>query len=219
MPATETEQRLPANKRNPKTHRAILDATLDLLDVVRYANLTIEAITTKAGVSKATVYRWWPSKGALVAEAISRSMRVEDPPETDDFRADLITAVEISIANFARSRGGALMTALAADLIDDPALLTSFREDFVEPRRRVMGRLIDRGVREGYFAAESDAELLMDVWAGVVFYRALMKHRPIDDDLAAHLVDLVLGTPRPARRPPPRRRPAPKQKPSPRAAR
>ena len=103
------------NRRSPLAHKAIIDATLELLKTVHYPALTIESIAAAAGVGKATVYRWWPSKGALVAEAVSSTLTVEDPPETDDLRADLIAAAEISIRNYSQPTGGILFAALAAD--------------------------------------------------------------------------------------------------------
>lgn len=181
-----------APRRNAATHKAIIEATLDLLATVRYSNLTIEAIAAKAGVGKATVYRWWHSKGAVVAEAITSTLSVEDPPETDDFRADLIGALEVSIVNYSRSRGGVLIAALASDLVDDPALLSSFLESFVLPRRLVVTKLIERGIAEGDISPDCDPELLMDMWAGAVFYRSLMHHQPIADDLATKMVDTFL---------------------------
>lgn len=174
--------------------RLVLEAAATIF-AERGLEASVDAVAERAGVGKATVYRWWPSKGALVAEAIGRSLRVADPPETGDFRADLIAAVETSIANFAQPSGGVLITALAADLMDDPALLRSFLDDFVLPRRRVVMKLIARGVEEGYIPAERDCELLMDMWAGAVIYRGLMKHLPVTHDLARRLVDAVLLVP------------------------
>ena len=181
--------------RRTRTQRAIISATLELLGSVRYANLTIEAIAAKAGVGKATVYRRWPSKGAVVTEAITSTLRAEDPPATDAFPADLIAALETSIANYAGPRGRVLVAALAADLVDDPAVLSSFVEDFVQPRRRVVRSLIKRGICKGHIAPDRDPDLLMDMWAGAVIYRELMNHQPVPDDLATRMVDTVLRRP------------------------
>jgi AcrR family transcriptional regulator len=180
------------SRRSPKAHKAIIDATLELLPTVRYSNLTIEAIGAKAGVGKATVYRWWPSKGALVAEAIATKLQIEDPPHTDNFRSDLISAVEISTANYAKPPGGVFLSALVADLTHDKKLLASFLDKFVLPRRRVVTLLVDRGVREGYLPADTDSELFMDMIAGAVMYRSLMKHQPIKDDLVMRMVDALI---------------------------
>lgn len=180
------------DRRNARTHRAIIDATLELLNSVRYSNLTIEAIATKAGVGKATVYRWWPSKSAVVAEAMSSTLQLEDAPATDDFSADLVAALQEMLVNDARSHEGVLLAALASDLVDDPAQLTTLLEDFVLPRRRVVTELLERGIREGHIANDHDPDLLTDMWAGAVIYRGLMNHLPIGEDHAVRMVDGVV---------------------------
>ena len=194
-----TEMQLPqakprgsGNRRNPRAHQAILQATLDLLKTTHYPALTIEAIAAAAGVGKATVYRWWPSKGALVAEALTSALTVEDPPETDDLRADLIAAAEISIRNYAQPPGGLLITALAADLSDDPQLHESFINAFVLPRRRVVRQLLQRAIAEGLIPTNTDPELIMDMWAGAVSYRTLMRHAEPSSNLATELVEALL---------------------------
>ena len=185
------------NRRNPHTHKAIIDATLDLLKTVHYPDLTIESIAAAAGVGKATVYRWWPSKGALVAEAVSSTLTVEDPPESGDLHADLVAAAEISIRNYARPPGGILVTALAADLATDPELLQSFIARFALPRRTTVRKLIQRAAEEGLITPHLDPELVMDMWAGAVIYRSLMKHTPIGNHFAEELVNAFLADPAP----------------------
>lgn len=180
------------NRRNPHTHKAIIEATLDLLETVRYPALTIEAIAAAAGVGKATVYRWWPSKGALVAEAIASTLTVEDPPETGDVRADLIAAAEISIRNYGKPPGGLLFTALAADLADDPETLQNFITSFALPRRKMVRGLIDRAIEQELLAPDLDADLMMDMWAGAIIYRSLLKHMPIDKKLATQMADAFI---------------------------
>lgn len=183
------------NRRNPHTHRAILTATLQLLETVHYPDLTIESIASAAKVGKATVYRWWPSKGALVAEAISSVLSVERPPDSEDLHADLVAAAEISIRNYAQPPAGILIVALAADLASDPELLQSFAGTFVQPRRAAVRGLLQRAVDEGVIPANLDPELIMDMWAGAVMYRRVMQHAPIDSAFAAELVSAVAADP------------------------
>ena len=180
------------NQRNPRTHKAIIDATLELLESVPYPALTMESVAASAGVGKATVYRWWPTKGALVAEAVSSTLIVEDPPETGDIRSDLVAAAEISIRNYANPPRGILITALAADLATDPDLLESFIERFISPRRAVVRKLLRRGIDEGVLPTHLDPDLVMDMWAGSVIYRVLMKHLPIGKNFATFLVDAFI---------------------------
>jgi AcrR family transcriptional regulator len=186
------------DRRNPHTHKAIIKATLSLLKATRYHGLTIEAVAAKAKVGKATVYRWWPSKGALVAEAIASTMKVEDPTETGDLRQDLINATEVSIANFLRPPGGVLIQALASEIADDSKLLRSFTENFINPRREVVAKLIRRGVADGILPSECQPDVIMDMWAGALFYQNLFRHHPISETLATDLVDAVFGAYLPA---------------------
>ncbi|HKS47011.1 MAG TPA: TetR/AcrR family transcriptional regulator [Amycolatopsis sp.] len=181
------------NRRNPHTHKAVIKAALELLKTVHYPALTIESIAAAAGVGKATVYRWWPSKGALVAEAISSTLTVEDPPDTDDLRADLIAAAEISIRNYAYPSSGVLITALAADLAEDPELLQSFVSTFVQPRRALVRKLLQRAIDEGVIAPDVDPDLIMDMWAGAVMYRRALNHTPIGNTFAEELVEVFLS--------------------------
>ncbi|HKS47013.1 MAG TPA: TetR/AcrR family transcriptional regulator [Amycolatopsis sp.] len=180
------------NRRNPYTHKAIIKATLDLLKTVHYHTLTIESIAAAAGVGKATVYRWWPSKGALVAEAISSTNIIQDPPDTGDIPADLLAAAKIAVRSFASHPGGVLITALATDLVADPELLQSFVANFIRPRRTLLRDLLQRAIDEGFIAPNVDPDLIMDMWAGAVIYRKLMAQLPVDDKFAAQLVDAFL---------------------------
>ncbi|MFE4458773.1 TetR/AcrR family transcriptional regulator, partial [Nocardia tengchongensis] len=80
--------------RNAKSHQAILDATFDLAVRNGYGKLTIEAIAAQAGVGKQTIYRWWPSKGAIALEAINDHVgSATDFPDTGDIAADLTTQI------------------------------------------------------------------------------------------------------------------------------
>ena len=181
------------NRRNPHTHEAIIKATLELLKSVHYHALTIEAIASRAQVGKATVYRWWPSKGALVAEAIHSSLPIEEPPDTGDLRADLAAATKISVNAYARDPGGILITALATDLITDPDLHQSFVKSVIQPRRNILRNLLQRAVGEGLVAPGLDPELVMDMWAGAVLYRKLLAMQPVDDQFASQLLDAFLA--------------------------
>ena len=180
------------NRRNPHTHKAIIKATLDLLKKVHYHALTIEAVAARAGVGKATVYRWWPSKGALVAEAISSSAPVKDPPNTGDLPADLLAAATISVNSYANNPGSALITALATDLVADPELLESFVAQFIRPRRQLLHDVLQNAIDEHVIPPHIDPELIMDMWAGAVIYRKLMAQRPVDNTFPAQLVNAFL---------------------------
>ena len=124
-----------ARRRNARSHSAILDATSSLLTEVGYSQLTIEGVAARASVGKATVYRWWPSKGALVIDAMSRVLTAPAPSVTGDVRQDLLAAIRRTIHILASSPDGAVIPALTADLAHDPALAQQFRDQILRPRR------------------------------------------------------------------------------------
>jgi AcrR family transcriptional regulator len=192
--ASEDEQPPPlARSRRSRSHATIIDATLRLLERTRYRDLTMEAIAAEARVGKATVYRWWPSKAALVAEALASTLVVENPPTTGNLRNDLIAAVQVSMTNYMRPPSGHLVLALASDIADDSTLLESFRTYFILPRRHVVGDLIKYGIATGQLPADTDIDLIMDMWAGAILYRSLFRHAPTGDHLANVLVSTIFA--------------------------
>jgi AcrR family transcriptional regulator len=181
-----------AGRRSVRAHRAILAATTELLAEVGYRALTIEGVAARAGVGKTTVYRWWPSKGALVIEAISQALPAAAQPDTGDLRQDLISAVERVVHTLTRTPAGAVIPALAADAMTDPDLSERLRNQLVRPRRSALAEVLLRAAARGELPADVDTDLLLDVYAGAVFHRVLISGEPISDRLAEQLVNLLL---------------------------
>jgi AcrR family transcriptional regulator len=180
-------------RRNDRAHRCILDTTLELLETAGYHDLTIEAVAARAGVSKATIYRWWRSKSALVAEAIATRLDQGRVPITGDPRADLRASIQVTIDNYGGSVGGIALPALLADLVFDQDGYNAFRENFLVPRREASAAAIRRVIETGLLPADTDVELLLDVWAGAIFYRILISRQPISPGLADDLLRIILG--------------------------
>jgi AcrR family transcriptional regulator len=179
-------------RRSTRSHQAILDATTRLLTEVGYTALTIEGVAARAGVGKATVYRWWPSKGALVIEALSAALPPPPVTETGDLRHDLLTAVRAVVHTFARSPEGAVIPALAADLIREPEMAEQFRDQMIRPRRSAVVEILRRAADRGELPPDVDIGLLLDIYAGAVFYRVLVSGEPVTDLLAEQLVSLLI---------------------------
>jgi AcrR family transcriptional regulator len=152
----------------------------------------MEGVAARAGVGKATVYRWWPTKGALVIEALSAALRTPALVETGDLRQDLLTAIRRVVDTFVRSPEGAVIPALAADLTRDPAMAEQFRAQIIRPRRSAVADLLLRAAARGELPPDVDTELLVDVYAGAVFYRVFVSGEPVTDTLAEQLVSLLL---------------------------
>lgn len=179
-------------RRSIRSHQAILAATTQLLAEVGYSALTIEGVATRAGVGKATVYRWWPSKGALVIEAMSTGLGMIPVAETGDLRQDLLAVGKGIVQTLARTPAGAVIPALAADLMRDPDMAEQFRSQIIRPRRSAIKQILRHAVDRGKLPADLDIDLLIDVYAGTVFYRVLVSGEPVTDRLAEQLVGLLL---------------------------
>lgn len=192
-------------RRSERSRRAILDATVQLLESAGYRNLTIEGVAKHAGVGKQTIYRWWNgSKPALVLEAFTHASddRVT-PPDTGHVREDLLAILEPVFDLHADLRSG---TALAnKTLMAEAQLDTEFHPHYVDLHRHWWGPLqtaIERGIERGDVAPNTDSGLVVDVLLGAAWYRLLLEHAPLDRHAAAALVDMILdGIATPARSP------------------
>lgn len=191
---TESQQPVtaPERRRSIRSHQAILAATTQLLGEVGYTALTIEGVATRAGVGKATVYRWWPSKGALVIEVMSTALGMIPVPETGDLRQDLLAVGKGIVQTLAHTPAGTVIPALAADLMRDPEMAEQFRNQMIRPRRSAVTQILRHAADRGELPADLDIDLLLDVYTGAVFYRVLVSGEPVTDQLAEQLVSLLL---------------------------
>jgi AcrR family transcriptional regulator len=188
--ATETRGR----RRSERSHAAILAATQELLVERSYPELTIEGIAARAGVGKQTIYRWWPSKAALVLEAyLSGAEAVPPPEEHATTREDISALLGWLIAVLAQPTGGRVVAGLVSDLQHDPDLAEGFHRDVVPPRREAMLGALERGRERGEIRADADLELAVDALHGAVFYRLLLSGEPLDAAFAESLAEQTLA--------------------------
>jgi AcrR family transcriptional regulator len=193
--------------RSERAHQAILQATIELLVEQGFAEMSIEGVATRAGVGKATIYRRWPSKADLVAEAVGRlSHKVLDPVDTGSVRGDLLALAEQAFHTHEAGEVTELMLKLMSERARYPELQEAFMRRVAEPRRRVVADAIERGVERGEVRADVDAQLLTDVLVGVTVYRSMMtaRHPPeIRREELERVIDMVfegVAAPRRARR-------------------
>ena len=191
----------PPRRRNPEVHRAILAATVELLERLGYRALTIEGIAARAGVGKQTIYRWWSNKAALVMEAfIAAGEERVPPPDTGNVVGDLEA---ILIPVFAQNADFARGTALAnKGMMAEAQLDPAFRRAYLDVHRSWWGPLvatIERGKRRGELRADVDAQALVDLMLGASWYRVLLEHGPLDEGFARLIVRTVVEGNRPSR--------------------
>jgi AcrR family transcriptional regulator len=171
---------------------AIMEAAADLLAEGGLAAASIEAIAARAGVSKVTIYKWWPSRGAVAVDAYfhryQQTIQVED---TGDVAHDLAMQIRALIQAF-RGRAGRVMTELIGQAQSDPALAEVLRSRWLQPRREAAAGVLQRYVDRGEIRPDIDAGIVMDQLYAPVYYRLAMQHEPLFDELADTLVANLL---------------------------
>lgn len=180
-------------RRSERSHEAIVRATQELLVERGHRELTIEGVATRAGVGKQTIYRWWPSRAALVLEAyLAGSDAIEPPADSGSTREDVRSLLVWLSSVLAQPIGGRVLAGLIADLQHDPDLAEGFHHDVVPARRVAMRTALERGRERGDIRADADLDVAIDALHGAVFYRLLLSGQPLDDDFAARVADQVL---------------------------
>lgn len=184
--------RPPGRPRSAEADRAILRAAVDLLADEGYGGVTMEGVAARAGVGKATVYRRWPCKSALVVDAVTACCESGvQPPHTGAARDDLLVFVRGFLHHLRTSDAGRVMPALVAELSRSAELAQAFREGFVQPRRAKVLEAVRRGVERGEVRAGVDPELVADGVVAVLLHRFLVTGMEIDDELPERLVDML----------------------------
>jgi AcrR family transcriptional regulator len=188
------EKRPPGRPRSEESRQSILHSTLKLLKQQGgFPELSIEAIAADANVGKTTVYRWWPTKAALVADAFSASADEELRfPDTGSVQSDMSLQMRRLIRIF-RSRRGKVVAALLAGGQSDPELIEAFRDRFLWPRRRQAYQTLQRGIDRGELPADINLDLVLDSLYGPIYMRFLIRHDKLEESFADEICGLVLG--------------------------
>ncbi|MFD0688808.1 TetR/AcrR family transcriptional regulator [Actinomadura fibrosa] len=174
-------------RRNEAARRAILDVAVELLGRTDDAPVTIDTIAAAAGVGKQTIYRWWPSKGAVLLEAMAERAGHDIPvPDTGTLRGDLD---EFLTATFRRAGMRLTATVLRHSMAEaqrDQHAREQMRA-FVGARRDVLRGVLARARDRGEIAPDADLDLIVDQAYGVLWYRILTGHAPLGDADASRL--------------------------------
>lgn len=179
--------------RDAQRRAAVLAATRELLAEGGYPALSIGAVASRAGVARTTVYRSWPSKAALVIDAVSGVMDLGPAVDTGRWADDLRETVLQTTRSLSQSVAGQTIPGLAADLTRDPELAAEFRARFAQPRKRAVVRLLQRGIAEGAVRADVDLDLVEDLLVAPIVHRLVITGAPVTEALALEVLDLVLG--------------------------
>jgi AcrR family transcriptional regulator len=178
--------------RDPQRRRAILDAAMGLIAEVGYDRMTIDAIATRSGVSKPTLYRRWPhGKLELVADAIRERQAEAGPvPDTGSLRGDLLALVALQTGRLLDEAH--LACGLAAQMRTSPELAAVMREHVIAEEHARVETILERARARGELARRPISPLFADVAGALVYTRVTITGEPVDDAFAAELVDRVL---------------------------
>jgi AcrR family transcriptional regulator len=194
---TRSNGRAPGRPRSEAARVAILRSTLKLLGKNGFADLAMEDVAAQANVGKTTVYRWWPNKAALIADAFANSTTQRlHFPDTGSLHTDMSRQMRQLVKIF-RSPRGRIVAAILAGGQSDKELIAAFRERFLWPRRKEAYATLQRGIRRGELRRNVDMDLLLDSLYGPIYMRFLIKHRSLNPDFVNRLCALVLGGARP----------------------
>ena len=181
--------------RSERARKAILGAAAELLLARGLSEVSMDAVAERAGVSKATIYRWWPTKETLALDALYTEWAAA-PSQTRDtgsLRGDLLSMLR-PWARLAGSRPyGRVVAALLTEAQTDPVFGAEYRQRFLEPRREQVREIFRRAIERGELPAGTKVEVALDLLYGSMYHRLLNGHAPLNDRFVRDVVDTVLN--------------------------
>ncbi len=158
-------------RRNPDSADAILDAAEAVLLEAGYSGFSIEAVARRARAGKPTIYRWWPSKAALLVDVYQRQKRFAYP-DTGSLENDLLVFLLNLFANWRDTPSGSIFRSIIAEAQSDTAAASALAR-YAESRRENTARIIERARERGEVAADVDALLVADILSSFAWSRLL----------------------------------------------
>ncbi|MFI6909837.1 TetR/AcrR family transcriptional regulator [Nonomuraea sp. NPDC050394] len=182
-------------RRNEASRQAILTAAFDLVGEIGYSKLSVEGIASRAGVGKQTIYRWWPSKGAVLLDALLMTMGgpLGDLPDTGDLEADLRTILFATVEEFRDPRLDGVMRALIGEIAHDAGLAAIYAERVDGPVRELKRRRLRAAQEAGQLDRDLDLDAALDLLWGPLLSRWLQRTGPLDHDFAARTITMALS--------------------------
>jgi AcrR family transcriptional regulator len=184
--------RAPGRPRCDVTHKAVLRAAYDLLAEGGIARFTIEGVAARSGVARTTIYRWWPSKGALAIEGFLEGTASDLlVPPTESAAADLRALLSL-FARLLRGKAGRIIRGIIAEGQSDPDTMEAFMTGFVAPRRAEGRAIIRRGIDAGELRADLDVEMVLYSLFAPAYLRMLLDEG-LDDTWVDRLSTFILA--------------------------
>lgn len=181
----------PGRPRDASCRAKILAAAQRLLLEETLDQFSVERVAREAGVSKATIYRWWPNKSAIAIEAFRDRLQAETAAPASITQTEALRRQLEALARTLRGELGKVMRQLVSAIQHDEKLATLFHQEVIIPRRRVLKEMLARGVASGEFRNDLALESMIDMTFGTLYMRLLFQHLPITAELVDEAVKLL----------------------------
>ena len=178
--------------RRPATEvrEEILEAAAELLFAEGMAAFTIEKVANRSGASKVTIYKWWPSKGALALDGYFHKVEPQLAfPDTGDIETDLRAQLHAFLRVIRDSAAGRVIAELIGQAQSDPELKAAYLQRYSSPRRALAVAALERAKQRGQLRAGLDAESVVDQLWGACYHRLLLPDQPLTHEFVDALVD------------------------------
>jgi AcrR family transcriptional regulator len=181
--------------RSEQARIAILNAGAELLLANGLDAVSMDAVATRAGVSKATIYRWWRTKETLALDALFYEWDVvrQTSRSTGSLRGDLLSLLRPWVRLVGSLPYGRVIMALINEAQTDPEFAKEYRARLVEPRREQARAIFHRAIERAEIPASTKIEVALDLLYGSLYHRLLLGHAPLDDRFVRDVVDTVLS--------------------------
>jgi AcrR family transcriptional regulator len=193
MEEAKKELRRAGRPRSEQARRNILEAAYKLLETKGFHAVGSHEIASVAGVSSATLYRWWGSKEEILLHACFQHMKPGLSVSGSGPALLRLRRYLLYVAEFLASDDGAVMARLVTGIHDDTKLQRLFLERYVMPRREMQRGFIREAIVSGELKRGTDPELLIDALNGPLFFRWLQGHAPLKRSFADRIFDKVMS--------------------------
>jgi AcrR family transcriptional regulator len=194
--STAENTRTPGRPRSEKAHKAILAAAMELLFDQGLHAMSMDEVARRAGVSKATIYRWWPSKERLALDSLAAEWASTPPAgqhDTGSLRGDLLARFRPWLRQLNRQPYARVVAGLVAEAQTNPEFAELYRKHFVQARRDATRELLVQARDRGEVAATTDLEVALDLLYGPIYHRLLHGHAPLTERFAQQVIDYVIA--------------------------
>ncbi|MFT4143459.1 MAG: TetR/AcrR family transcriptional regulator [Mobilitalea sp.] len=168
--------------RSEETRKLILSTAYQMLLEIGFKAVTVDGIAIRTGVSKATIYKWWPNKAAVVVDGFfEASELLLKIPDTGSAKEDLFIQVNNLAAFFTGSKGK-IVTELIAEGQFDTNIASEYQKRYFQPRRLITRQILERGIQRNQVKKDIDVELVIDIIYAPIFYRLMITGDKIDKE-------------------------------------